>query len=89
MSRVNRILLRRSGTLNMFRKLGEHRRLLAEGSSQRDPAGCGVDGQRLVSWLPLAGGRRSPHGRGRISTVPPAAVMAASADFEKRVGLHA
>src|SRR5918994_316710 len=39
--------------------------------------------QRLANWLPLAGGRRSPHGFGSTSTEPPAAVMAASADFEK------
>ena len=38
---------------------------------------------RLVSALPLAGGRPSPNGSGSTSTVPPAAVMACSADFEK------
>ena len=39
-------------------------------------------GQRLVNWLPLAGGRPCPNGIGKVSTVPPAAVMAASAALE-------
>ena len=83
MSSVNRILFRRSGTLNMFCRLDSTAMLLVG-----DRRGSWRDGQRLVNWLPLAGGRPSPHGSGRTSTVPPAAVMAASADFEKRVGLH-
>ena len=41
------------------------------------------DVQRLVCALPLAGGRPWPNGGGRTSTLPPAAVMALSADFEK------
>ena len=45
-------------------------------------AGGSMD-QRLANWLPWTGGRRSPHGLGRTSTVPPAAVMAASAHLEK------
>src|SRR5690606_24861583 len=55
---------------------GEHRRLLQGASSWEGT-------QRLVCWLPFAGGRRSPHGAGMTSTVPPAAVMAASAEREK------
>ena len=47
------------------------------------PAAADDLGQRLANWLPCTGGRRSPQGLGRISTVPPAAVMAASADLEK------
>ena len=62
---------------------GQHGWLLVSGA-----AGQRSLGQRLANWLPLTGGRRSPHGRGRTSTLPPAAVMAASADLEKRVGLH-
>ena len=81
MSRVNRILFRRSGTWKMFRRLESTR---APGSAS---SRCGVGGQRLVCWLPLAGGRRSPHGSGRISTVPPAAVMACLGRLRERVGL--
>jgi hypothetical protein len=33
-------------------------------------------GYRFVRALPRAGGRRSPHGAGTISTLPPAASMA-------------
>ncbi len=40
-------------------------------------------GQRLDRALPAAGGRPWPNGSGRTSTVPPAAVIAASADLEK------
>ena len=47
------------------------------------PAAADDLDQRLANWLPWTGGRRSPHGLGRTSTVPPAAVMAASADLEK------
>ena len=64
MSRVKRILFRRSGTLKMLRRLASTR--VSSGSASRSRAQGGD--QRLVSWLPLAGGRRSPHGSGRIST---------------------
>ena len=94
---VNRILFRRSATLNMFRKLdstaisplqARHpagRKAAVWVVSLARPAGgmqsSGV--HRLANWLPFAGGRRSPHGLGSTSMLPPAAVMAASALLEK------
>ena len=42
----------------------------------------GVRGYRLVSALPRAGGRPWPKGRGRISTLPPAASMAVRAEAD-------
>lgn len=38
--------------------------------------------QRLVNWLPLTGGRPCLYGDGSSVTLPPAAVMAASAACE-------
>src|SRR3546814_14319495 len=78
MAITNRILLRRSET-------DATRARLFRLWNTCSPGGGGsadqVD-QRLVNWLPLAGGRRSPHGRGRVSTVPPAAVIASTAGAE-------
>ena len=62
----------------MFLRLDKHR-----SAPDGDAAGAGV--RSAVGEL-VALGRRAadrPNGSGRTSTVPPAAVMAASADFEK------
>src|SRR3546814_14975476 len=79
---TNRIFLRRSDTDATRARLF---RLWNTCSPGGGDSADRVD-QRLVNWLPLAGGRRSPHGRARVPTVPPAAVMASTRADERGVG---
>ena len=89
---MNRILLRRSGILKTFFRLESTERLLWSGpwSGGRIVRGrrCGDRRRthRLANWLPLTAGRPallSPlNGSGTSVTVPPAAVIAASAAFD-------
>src|SRR4051812_19671139 len=84
---VNRILFRRSETRNMFRTLASTSTpaiVVGRGTEATpgDLPWLGLGPYRFVWALPLAGGRRSPHGSGSLVIEPPAAVMASSADFE-------
>ena len=75
MARVKMTLLRRSGTLKMLAS----RESMADLRQSRP----GVGHYRFIKALPDAGGRPWPKGRGTRSTLPPATMMAASADAEK------
>src|ERR1700733_1589388 len=69
---VKTTLLRRSGTLKML-------------ASRESIALTSVRARRchrFIRALPEAGGRPWAYGRGTLSTLPPAAVIAASADLE-------
>ena len=89
---VNRILLRRSATLKTFFTFDSTGELLESAGSARNWRNRLAPGwaapyrvnQRLVNWLPLAAGRGlvTLKGSGNSVTLPPAAVMAASAAFE-------
>ena len=82
MSSVNRILFRRSGTLNMFFRLVSN---AAAPSGPELVRPSRPEARSAVGEL-VALGRRTAVARtaaASVSTVPPAAVMAASADFEK------
>ena len=72
----NRILFRRSVTLKTFFRFD------STGDSLVGSAVVSREYQRLVNWLPLTGGRPCLKGSGNSVTLPPAAVMAASAAFE-------
>src|SRR5690606_38298541 len=61
---------------------GDHGWVPSRGVSGGGGRFRGWSTQRLVRALPCAGGRPFPNGGGRISTVPPAEVMASSADFD-------
>ena len=87
MHSVNRILFRSSGIRNAIQRLrsGTARFLLDPRVDFDTAGGRTISG----SWAgcPWRADDRSPHGFGRISTVPPAAVIAASAVLENAVGL--
>src|SRR4051812_24283271 len=89
---VNRTLLRRSGILKTFFRFASTCSRLVQSCASHSRPGDEVqrssssDDQRLANWLPLAAGRpafpSALNGSGTSVTVPPAAVIAASAAFD-------
>src|SRR2546423_13459184 len=89
MTRVKRILFRRSATRNMFRRRDSIGSDLLNGTAPERVGGGGKAGEapgsvyRFVSAFPRAGGRLPPPGGSTVSAVPPAARIASAAAAEK------
>ena len=87
MSKVNSTLFRRSGTLKMFFRL-ENTQGSLKGTNPAGPLDSDVS-SAVGELVALDRRTAGAYGEGSTSTVPPAAVMAASAALEKPCAVHA